>query len=246
MSKTIVKKSNETVCQTSLLDLFQTITDVCFQSCVAYDLIKDHVDKNCKNENENEKNRIIRTYMELIIGFEHFTHQLIGKSNGQDSTLIVSGHSNLCCYLGKKCNHHIFEITELICNIVRERLPSNKLQRQDYILTDLGTLHQQTTNIDQDLAETIDKLCSKDNWTERRDQIDGWEMERWVYGKVKEIIDSLINDNNHGNPVLLLNPKFPGKSYYLGCGIELHTIQVDCTIYNSIVNDIKKHDSVII
>ena len=157
-----VGKSNKAVYQTNLLDLFRTMTKICFQSGVAFDLIIEYAEKTSKNE--DEKNEISGAYIKSITDFQQITHQLMKKSNGQDSILMVPGHSDLCCYLGNKCNHHVFEITEFICDIIRGELPANKLQQQDYLLTDLGTLHQETTNNDQELAEIIDELNRKDDW----------------------------------------------------------------------------------
>ena len=234
-----MKKTNEAIYQASLLDLFQTITKISYQSDIAFDLISEYAEKN--SENVDNKNKIFNTYMEGIIDLDQLTHQLIRDGNGKDSILMVSGNSDLCCYLGKKCNHHVFEITELIYDIIGDKLPVYKGQQQDYMLTDLSTLHQETTNIDQELGEIIDKLSSEEEWIERNDQIDGWHLEREVYGKVKNIVDHLINDNNKNYPVLLIKVKC-GESYYLGGCAEIHVIQVSHCIYDSIVNDIKKHD----
>jgi hypothetical protein len=161
---------------------------------------------------------------------------------------MVPVHSGQCCYIGNGGGHHVIQITEQLCNKIRARLEANAcgldvntFGQENYIYTKLATLHRTMTNYDNDMCRTLEDEYSKDNWKEKQHEIDGWVEIQGRCNQVKRIADNLISETNKSDSVLLIKAD-SGESCYLGCGTELHVIDVSGCTYKVIQELVSEMD----
>jgi hypothetical protein len=240
MEKEKVGKSKEAIYLTNLDDLQQIVTELRGQVSFMIENMRETQNKDY-DEKRAGRLEVLEGDWYHILDIRRITRQLVTDINKQDPVLMVPVHSGQCCYIGKGCNHHVFQITSLLCEIIREKLNAFRLKQENYIFTKLGTLHQALTNQDNELCGIIKKEYSEENWKEKRHEIDGWVEIQGECDEVKRVVDNLFSETNKSDSVLLIKAD-SGESYYLGCGIELHVIHVSRCI-NKIIQDIVSENS---
>jgi hypothetical protein len=240
MEKEKVGNPKEAIYLTSLDDLQQTITKIHDQLGFNLAIKYDGQEKDSDEEVEI-KHTLYRTNLWHICNARRIITRLITDNDKQKSVMMLPVYTDLCCYIGKGADHHVIQIPEQICNEIVEELVANKVQQENYIFTDLGTLHQATTNLDNEFNDIIERKYNSENWREKRHDINGWAEVQIRCEEVKRVADALISDKNPDDPVLLIKA---GGSYYLGGGTEIYVIQVCSSIYSSIEDVVKKNITV--